>query len=198
MTTKYSEMADAEELRAEAEEPDDDDEETNDEPDDEELDEEEQEAAGPTPEALKRFEAENTRHEKALAKVVGDDWKDFAPCDTCGGVGHLPAAQNKSLPFEHDPSAEVCPVCNGYGTTLTGAKEPGMVTRPCSRCTGSGWLTVAEQPQVQPLADPAAFAAVAAPLEPPNGAPVDPRVQVLRDAGYIILDPPVIAPPAGS
>jgi hypothetical protein len=187
--SRVTELAEEEALRAESEEPDDDDEGT-DEPDDEELDDaEEPEARGPSDADLKRFESENTRHEKALAKIVGDDFEHFEACGVCAGVGFVPAATNVDVPFERDPQTEPCSTCNGYGTTLTGAREPGMVTRACSKCQGAGWTTVQEYPDAQPAAYFPAPSEPAPELEAPNGPPVDPAVAALRARGYIVMDP---------
>jgi hypothetical protein len=158
----------------------------------------EQVAAGPTDADLRKFEQENARHERALEKIIGADFEHFEACGVCGGVGHVPAASNVDVPFERDPQTEPCAACNGYGTTLTGARYPGMVTRACSRCQGSGWTTVQEHVDVGPVYLEATTATAAAELEPGNGAPVDPRVAELRAAGYVILDPVVIAPAPGS
>jgi hypothetical protein len=183
-------MVEAEASAAEAEEPDEPDEPDPDDEPDSEPEASPQVASGPTEADLKRFESENTRHEKALGKIIGDDWSSFEPCGVCGGVGHLPGALNASVPFSRDPQTEPCSVCDGYGTTLTGAREPGMVTRACSLCQGAGWTTVSEQPDVQPvvtLVDASAPAEVVTPAE--NG-PADPRVAELQAAGYIVFPAP--------
>ena len=196
--SKLSELVEAEALAAEA---DDDDDEDDQEPEPEpepEDDEEEVEARGPSEADLRKLEQEHARHEKALAKVIGADWPDFAPCGVCDGVGYVPAATNVNVPFERDPQTEPCSACNGYGTTLTGAREPGMVTRACSKCQGSGWTTVSEYPEVQPLAL-APQATEQASVE--NGAPappVDPAVEALRARGYVVVEPVVSAPAPGA
>jgi hypothetical protein len=148
----------------------------------------------PTDAALRKFESENARHEKALGKIMGDDFAHFAACAQCDGVGYVPESTNQALPFERDPQTEPCETCAGFGTTLTGAREPGMVTRACSRCQGSGWTTVAEQPAVQPFVtlapvDNGAPAPVLA-----EAAPVDPAVAELRARGYVVVEPIVSAP----
>jgi hypothetical protein len=196
--SKVTDMAEAEARDVEAEDEDETDE-PEPAPDDEELEEEaEPEARGPTDADMRKFEAENTRHEKALAKVVGDDWELFEACGVCGGVGHVPAASNVDVPFERDPQTEPCETCKGYGTTLTGAKEPGMVSRACSRCQGSGWTSVQEHPEIQPLA----LAPTSTPEElAGNGAPselVDPRVAALQAEGFIVVSPITLAPAPGS
>jgi len=64
----------------------------------------EQVAAGPTEADLRKFEAENARHERTLAKIVGADFEHFEPCGVCGGVGHVPAASNLDVQrLRHNP-----------------------------------------------------------------------------------------------
>jgi hypothetical protein len=186
-------MVEAEAQAAEAEPDDEPDEPAPDDEEEAEAEADEESAAGPTEADMKRFESENTRHERALEKIVGDDWSSFEPCGVCGGVGHVPSGLNQSLPFASDPSTEVCEVCNGYGTTLTGAREPGMVTRACSRCQGAGWTTKAEQPGVQPVVELVASSAPAEVVTPVETAPADPRVAELQAAGYIVFPAPVAA-----
>src|SRR3954463_53033 len=55
-----------------------------------------------------------------------------AACTTCRGTGARPGTQPK-----------VCPVCNGRGVEAQG-QGVFSITRPCSRCGGSG--TVIEEP----------------------------------------------------
>jgi molecular chaperone DnaJ len=54
------------------------------------------------------------------------------PCTTCRGSGARPGT-----------SPKVCPVCNGRGVEAQG-QGVFSITRPCSRCNGSG--TVIEEP----------------------------------------------------
>ena len=55
-----------------------------------------------------------------------------APCTTCRGSGARPGT-----------SPKVCPLCNGRGVEAQG-QGVFSITRPCSRCNGSG--TVIEEP----------------------------------------------------
>ncbi len=55
-----------------------------------------------------------------------------SPCTTCRGSGARPGT-----------SPKVCPLCNGRGVEAQG-QGVFSITRPCSRCNGSG--TVIEQP----------------------------------------------------
>lgn len=158
----------------------------------------EQVAAAPTDADLKRFEREVARHEKELGKIMGADFEHFTACAQCDGVGFVPEQSNEALPFEHDPQRETCDQCKGYGTTLTGAREPGMVTMACSRCQGAGWTTKAEHPEIQPLAIAYDSTTTASDNPPANGGAVDPRVAALQAEGFVVVDARMPAPAPGS
>jgi DnaJ-class molecular chaperone len=99
----------------------------------------EPEARAPTAGELKRFEAENTRHEKALAKIVGADWEGFAACEECGGVGFRPRELMAAPELVAMPDAIECPGCKGYGRLLTPSRVPGQEFQVCVECAGNGW-----------------------------------------------------------
>ena len=122
----------------------------------------EPEARGPTAAELKRFETENTRHEKALAKIIGRDWEGFAACAECGGVGFVPAATLEAPELLAMPGVVECPGCKGYGRLVTPSRVPGQEFQTCVQCAGNGWKHE----------EPAQVAAPAyAPPLPGNGAP---------------------------
>src|SRR6267142_3070248 len=50
----------------------------------------------PTPDDIKAFQSEHARHEKALVKIMGDDFMMLTVCDECGGMGFRPPAQLKT------------------------------------------------------------------------------------------------------
>src|SRR6266550_9198923 len=50
----------------------------------------------PTPDDIKAFQAEHARHEKALVKIMGDDFGMLVVCDGCGGMGYRPPDQLKT------------------------------------------------------------------------------------------------------
>lgn len=108
----------------------------------------EPEARAPTAAELKRFETENTRHEKALAKIVGRDWEGFAPCAECGGVGFVPTATLAVPELVAMADAVECPDCKGYGRLRTPSRVPGQEFQVCVGCAGNGWKR--EAPQAAP------------------------------------------------
>lgn len=97
---------------------------------DEELQEEpaEPEARAPSAAELKRFEAENTRHERRLAEIMGDDFAAFEPCPACGGVGFTPRPPEEALNLVKATGVIECPTCSGAGGN------------PCPACAGKGGL----------------------------------------------------------
>lgn len=122
------------------------------EPDEPDVDEPsepaETEARAPTAAELKRFEAENTRHEKALAKIIGRDWEGFVACEPCGGVGFVPAMLAEVPELVDMPDAIECPACKGYGRLRTPSRVPGQEFQVCVECAGNGWKR--EAPQAAP------------------------------------------------
>ena len=194
MTTKYEDMI------AEADEPEEETEKAPAEPDDEleELEEEEPVEEEEVPlEGVdtKALEREMVRHEKQMTKVLGDAFPDMAPCPTCEGMGFTPEALTAAPAFEQDPARETCPVCNGYGTTKTGAKPPGQAELACSQCQGIGWRSIAQDAPAIPSPSNGPYA----PPPVPSSVAPSPEdlaaIAELRKKGYVVGDVP-LAPAA--
>lgn len=118
------------------------------EPGEPEPEPEPEEAQPFNPQALERA---LTRHERAMAKVLGDGWSDMSPCPTCSGAGFMPTGFTPPPDVQTDPDAVVCDACNGYGRRLTGSLAEGSETIPCTPCGGAGWRdarTIAASQQV--------------------------------------------------
>lgn len=157
-------------------------------------------AAEPEPEAVsvsepvaideKALERALVSHEKAMRKVMGEDFDALAPCDACGGVGYTPPNVETVPELKHDPMTETCEACNGWGQVLTGALEGASPLRPCTTCNNSGYVTKAvELPAGVPLQPIAGTApGTVQPVSPPVN--IDPTaIEELRRAGFTIIEP---------
>lgn len=160
----------------------------------EEAEQAEQEAS--TQATLKALEKENARHAAAFAKALGLTADDLHDCPTCGATGFTPEPMEAAPQLERDPNTDTCPVCQGYGDVLTGAKPPRERTRACTQCGGSGYVTRTVEPGTPVVAPPMP----PTPTVPqPTGytAPGDAAsVADLRARGYVIVEP--VPPPAPS
>jgi hypothetical protein len=135
---------------------------------------------------LEQMDREARRHTKAVGKIMGDDFEAFVPCPTCSsgvqGFAPMSALGIPAAPTAGDlkpaSDTETCPECDGWGDVLTGAKVERGRIKPCSRCTGTGYIVNTSAPTV-PLADGAAQRQA---LEPPWAAEA-------RAAGYTVIAP---------
>jgi DnaJ-class molecular chaperone len=100
-----------------------------------------------------------------------------------GALGILPAPKPDDLQQAAD--TETCPECDGWGDVLTGAKVERGRIKPCSRCTGTGYIVHTNAPTV-PLANGPASQPT---LEPEWAAEA-------RAAGYTIIAPYTSPSPA--
>src|SRR6266850_1416107 len=64
----------------------------------------------PTPDDIKAFQSEHARHEKALVKIMGDDFGMLVVCDECGGMGFRPPYS-----FKANEKYKACDTCAGMG-----------------------------------------------------------------------------------
>lgn len=149
-----------------------------------ELDEPQDRA--PTAAELKRFETENTRHEKALAKIIGRDWEHFEACSSCGGVGFAPSGASAEAELVEASGVVECGACNGWGRLVYPTRVEGQRLQVCIACAGNGW-TREPEPAAPVAAEPVAG------LEHAPAAPAVPNGPV-APPGYILV--PVTPPPA--
>lgn len=105
---------------------------------------------GPGSEAFEQgLEAEQARHELAIATLFGPLFADLEVCEQCGGIGHKPIASPRT-----NERFKQCDTCNGFGAVLTGSRAEQHVTAQCPRCGGRGYLErTAAAPVQQPPAD---------------------------------------------
>lgn len=161
--SRVTELAAAEAAAAEAQSPDEEEE--------EQAGEEEQPAEPGEPEQpaepeqdsqaiAKQLDREATRHERAVAKIVGAELP-LEPCPMCESLGYMPPGS------EVPPAADwtrTCPACAGHGVRLTGSRVPSALTVECRACGGRGFQERTEPPQ------PVAAPAPAEPAQQGNGA----------------------------
>lgn len=195
--SRITELVEAEAAKAEAEEDEEEAEAAESEPEPEEEDEEEDEepeARMPTDAERRAFERELTRHEKAVAKFVGADWKHYKACDLCGGVGFVPEQVEPPPEVMRDPDAIVCDACNGWGRRLTGSLAEGNESIPCTVCGGAGWrdrrAAYAQQQVAAPPQGAVPAASPAAGYLPDRSA----AIAALEAQGYVVVAP--VTPPA--
>lgn len=87
-------------------------------------------------EAVKRLDAEMTRHERALQRIFGTS-EPLQPVELAGALGYmLPNA----VSFRRDEHFQRCQVCNGMGQVLTDSFHPGDELADCRRCGNRGYL----------------------------------------------------------
>lgn len=137
--------------------------------------------------AVKQLDAENERHAKRVADIMGADAAQLYPCPTCslGPVGFVFALPDAEPEYKQAPDAELCADCNGLGDVLTGAVVERGRFKECPSCLGKGWRNkLAPVPEVPHL---------------PQPAPIDPNlVAQLRAAGYAVIDPPAMPAPVAA
>jgi len=134
-----AEMVEDEATRAESEAEPGEPEPSEPEPGEPEPEPEPEQVAAAPPFDPKELERELARHEKAMAKVLGDGFADMQPCETCGSAGYVPAGFTAPPEVLADPEAVACPACNGYGLRLTHSLREGNETITCEPCQGKGW-----------------------------------------------------------
>lgn len=136
------------------------------EPDGEEAEEAEQEQeqqdAAPSESDLRKIgekvDREDTRHQGRLREILGSDFDMYKECPLCQVAGWvLPYPPGVVEPLQRAaimaaigdpatpelrpaPEATMCPVCEGYGETLTHSKNPLHMTKLCEPCGGKGWM----------------------------------------------------------
>lgn len=176
-----TELANEEADRVEAEAPDDN------EPDDStaepESEHEPEQEAFDMEKGVKQLEAENTRHAKRVAEIMGTDAADLIPCPTCvvgptGFVFQLPPAEPE---YKDAADTQTCEACGGMGDVLSGSHNDRSKLKQCASCSGQGYVFKTNTPT--------------APAGQPPAVPIDPEaVAALRAAGYTVVEP-YVAPP---
>lgn len=129
--------------------------------------------------AVKQLQAEDERHAKRVAQIMGDDFALVHVCSGCQefAAGFTLTAPNDAPPLVTSPDYQRCEKCNGYGMVLTGSLAEHGQTQTCLNCNGQGFInTPAPLPQAQ---------APAAVLNPNHSL-----ADQLRAQGYMVLDPP--------
>lgn len=148
----------------------------------------------PTEAMIAELTAACDEHADHVRAIMGSFVEGWVGCEACNGIGlaiPVPAGPQLSLA----PKTQVCSVCNGFGELSTGSKRQGYTVISCTNCNGQGWVgqgnmppTEAARLAAEAVGAPPALAVVPAPPAPPSST--DPRVQALRDEGFIVLDKP--------
>lgn len=118
----------------------------------------------------KALTAEDNRHNRALGKLYGDEWPQHVRCALCDGIGFLHPELASGLsndqwahvvgaaiamtqrPYIEDSNYERCEHCDGWGQTLSGARDPEHYTKLCDVCSGNGFIQRAPRlPSIQPV-----------------------------------------------
>lgn len=126
-----------------------------------------------TEQLSKAIDAEGKRHERALAKALGEKWEDYELCLRCLGdgfvlpipAGQMPQEQWDNLMAQAGMApgdqlktatyAIVCSTCDGWGEIKTGSKSASQAVLPCKDCQGRGWFDstdISHAPPAQPAA----------------------------------------------
>lgn len=135
----------------------------------------------------KALDQESKRHEKALAKALGEHWGEFALCPLCQVDGYaMPYGPGEVSPEQRmavltvlgegpgqglkpHPDLEMCSYCDGWGRLLTGSKNEGALTEICPRCSNQGYVLKNQPPPQQNGAPPPAWT-------PPAPEPFNPSM----------------------
>jgi hypothetical protein len=88
----------------------------------------------------KKLDSENSRHIKAVSKILDMDMEDKL-CPTCAGFGFADAPADDGPEIAPDETKSECPVCHGYGQLRTPSRNPDHVFAVCTQCSGQGWVT---------------------------------------------------------
>jgi hypothetical protein len=106
----------------------------------------------------KALTAEDTRHNKALGKIYGEQWPEHVRCALCDGIGFLSpelaagltnaqweqlletAVTLVSMPLVADKNYQRCEHCDGWGKTISGAQNADHYTKLCDVCSGNGFI----------------------------------------------------------
>jgi len=148
----------------------------------------------PSDAMIAELQAACNDHHDHVREIMGPFVSEFAPCETCNGIGlAYPAPAKPGL--EPAPGLSVRTVCKGPGELETPSTRDGFDVIQCTNCGGKGY--VGAMP-TQSIADahaavaqfPASNEQPAPPAQPEPPASTDPRVAELRAAGYIVLDRP--------
>ncbi len=171
---------------------------------DEETPDDETPETEPTPEPepepidsvklTKALDREADRHEKAVQKIMGEDFDQLARCALCAmspagyvfpfealppeaqdaireGVNQYVSGGGIDLErFQFAADMRECEVCQGEGLVRSGSKHEAHLLEVCNPCTGNGWKRVE------------AVLAPVATLPPAPVAPAAPNDAPYRDA----------------
>jgi len=177
-----------------------------------ERQQQEQEAAQAQADAEKLMKSLNKtadNYAKRVVDLLGGDLTGWQACPLCAeglpgfrvpvmpSPEHLAAVkvaigEDPDPPLKSDDYSRVCDGCEGHGKVLTGSNVPGQKAAQCYKCKGRGWLAVGSERE-----SGAITAANGAPASTPgvlqdNPTNEPPEAAMLRQLGYIVVEPVTI------
>lgn len=118
------------------------------------------------------IEKEHARHLKELTRIMGA--APLFECEACNTLGYTLDPSPSQAGLKEAPDKQRCTECDGWGKTITGARDTGQPVADCGRCFGTGHVPRSRDltPQT-PLPPPPTFTVTppSAPFVDVNGMP---------------------------
>ena len=181
---------------------------------------EEQAARAAQADAEKLMKALNRAAENYAKKIVdllGGELEGWQACPLCAEglpgfrVPVMPAPEHLAAvkiaigedpdpPLVADGYARECEKCAGLGVTASGSKVAAHARLTCKGCNGKGWIAVGHERETDASAPVPVVNGGSVPAPLPGETANRPEVDILRQLGYIVVDPPnvpEVSPPIG-
>jgi len=88
-----------------------------------------------------------------------------------------------------DPYSRRCDHCDGYGKVSTGSRISGQKSAQCYDCKGRGWIPVGSERESGAITVSNGQQPQSAPVLQDHPSHDPPEVEMLRQLGYIVVDP---------
>ena len=186
----------------------------------EERQAEEQAARAAQADAEKLMKSLNRAAENYAKKIVdllGGELEGWQQCPLCAEglpgfrVPVMPAPEHLAQvkiaigedpdpPLVGDGYSRECDKCAGLGVTASGSKVAAHARLTCLGCGGKGWVAVGSEREGNGSVSPSNVMPEVARVTPGGEVANRPEVEVLRQLGYIVVDPPnvpEVSPPLG-
>lgn len=154
-----------------------------------------------------KLDAENARHRKRIAEIMGEGVDGLIDCPLCAGWidGKIPPVQppdevvtavKQALglaandDFQEAKHAHRCGDCAGFGCVISGSLVPGNEVISCPSCNGSGF--VLNQPSLAPAGMVPAPNGAPESVTPKGLNPDDPLVAEARARGLMVMPLPAL------
>lgn len=148
----------------------------------------------PSDAMIAELQAACSDHHDHVHAIMGPFVDGFVPCETCNGIGlAYPTPAKPKLNMRH--GAAECSVCDGLGELALPTKREQFAVEQCTNCNGKGWVGAGNMPTTGTTQQtietyPAGDGNQAEQPQPQPPASTDPRVQQLRNEGFIVLEKP--------